>query len=59
MGLKGGSLVAQWVKDPAFIITVAQVAAEAWVQSLAQELPCTVGVYAAKKKSLRSGHPTK
>ena len=42
--LKRSSLAVQWVKDPALLV---QVTAVAWVQSLTQELPYTMGM--AKK----------
>ena len=43
------SLVAQWVKDPVLLTTVAWVTAGVWVPSLTQELPHVMG--SAKKNS--------
>ena len=45
---------AQWVKGSGTVTAVVQVAAEAWIQSLAWELPYAAGV-ALKKKTLNSG----
>ena len=45
----------QWVKGSGVAIAVAQVAAAAQIQSLAQELPYAAGV-AIKKNKFRSSH---
>ena len=43
----GVPAMTQWVRNPA---TVAQIAAEVWVQSLAQERPYATGATIKKKK---------
>ena len=47
---RGSSLVAQWVKDLAFVTAMAWVTAMAQVQSLAQELPHATDMAKKKKK---------
>ena len=54
LGKSGISAVAQWVKKPT---AKAQVTAQAWIQSLVQELPY-VGDATIKKKRCRTSRPT-
>ena len=44
------SLPAQWIKGSSFAVAAAKFAAVAWIQSLVQELPCTVGVVIKRKR---------